>query len=127
MSVTVDVVKIQAAARGLMRDKCKIGVPTLADANDPTVMTWAYGAEMLCGFDPKPSRETVDGAEATITEATIRVVPGVAVNPKDRIQITMRNFVALATPEIYAVVGAPRVGIAATQCGVLKVTGNSVL
>jgi hypothetical protein len=127
MSALGDIAKIQAAARGLFRDTCQIGVVTLTDSNDPTAQTWTYGAEMLCGFDASASRETVDGAEATITDGIVRIVPGIAVNPGDRIQVNSRNFAELDTPEVYAVVGAPRAGLAATLCKVLRVTGASSL
>jgi hypothetical protein len=122
-----DIVRLKAEAQGMFRDKCKVGVATFADTHDPTALTWTYGTEISCGFDAMPSSETVDGAEATITDAVVRVPVGTAVNADDRIKVTTRNFSALTTAEVYAVVGAPRVGIAATVCKVKRITGESFL
>lgn len=122
-----DIVRLKAEAQGMFRDKCKVGVATFSDVHDPTSLAWSYGAELSCGFDASQSDETVDGAEATITDAVIRVPVGTSVNADDRIKITVRNFATLGTPEIYAVVGAPRLGMTALLCNVKRVTGESFL
>jgi len=118
---------LQAHQNALFRDACKIGKATLTDAHDPTAMTWVYGEEIACGFKASPPKETQDGAEVTITDAVIRVPIGTEVSAQDRIKITTRNLSALATEEVYAVVGEPVTGMVALICQAKRLTGESVL
>ena len=122
----LEVAQTQAAQVLLFRDACKIGFPNYGGA-DPQVSSWTYGAEIKCGEDTSRPTETVDGADVTITDGSIRVPNGTLVDSTCRIQLTKRDLAALATPEYYAVVGAPQRGLSCTVCRVKVITGRGQL
>lgn len=126
--MTIDAAEIallRAEAESAMQDKCKIGTSTIATGNNPTKLTWNYGAEIICGFDVSLSREMQDGAQVTLTDAVVRLPITTAVTGKSRIQITERNGTDVS--ETYAVIGEPRRGMTSLVAGLKRVTGGSVL
>ena len=125
---TVERAALQAAATATMWDTCHIGTATgtswgaSAGGN-----TWTYGvSEVVCGVNPAKSREVMDNAQTTLTDCEIRLPFGTAVTSASRIKVTKRGGVSLAADEIYAVVGAPRVGPSAVVCACKRVTGSSL-
>lgn len=116
---------MRAAARSTMFDTCRIaryGGTGAPDGPEPNIAAFTLGADTDCGFDGDTSGET-DGAQETIASATIRLPFGTTIGAQDAILLTKRHGEALAVPEEYRVVGAPRVGTVAVVVKCEKADG----
>jgi hypothetical protein len=127
MMGTLDVAALRRDQEVLFRDACQIGFPSFGTSHDPQAASWTYGATIICGEDTSRPTETVDGADATITDGTIRVPTGTLVDSTCRIKLTKRDTETLAAPEYYAVVGTPQRGLSCTVCRVKRITWESEL
>ena len=115
-----------------MQDTLQIGTGTGGRAsfgNAPGATTWAYDDTnpVRCFVDSAKSGEVKDGTEVTITDAEIRVPLGSSITAKSRVKVTHRFRETLDTPEIYAVIGAPKNGRSSMVLNCKRVTGESRL
>lgn len=87
--------------------------------------TFIAGASYPCGLDEAPKdREAMDGTQVVMMDAKLRMsldLEGVIANV-DRLRITHRFGVALATPRDYEIIGAPRRGPSGMIFALRKVT-----
>jgi len=127
MMGTLDVAALRRDQEVLFRDACQIGAATYGASPDPQAASWTYGATIICGEDMSKPDETVDGADATITDGAIRVPNGTLVDSTNRIKLVKRDTETLTVAEYYAVVGTPQRGLSCTVCRVKRITGESEL
>ena len=120
---------VSMATHFSMRDLCKIGVYTVGSGTTEKTITYVLGSEISCGVKLGKSREVNDGTQATLSDGVI-VLPlsQSAVVGKDRIHVTKYDGVdALATAEVYAILGEPLRKRQGFECNVRRVTGGSAL
>jgi hypothetical protein len=126
--ITGEYEAIRAASIEAMRDTCKIGVRGIASGDDPGAATYTYGAAIACGLYASTSGEIQDtGAQATITDAILRLPWGTAIATGDRIQIVTQAGQTLIAGTNYAVDGEPYQCLANIRVKLKKLTGASVL
>lgn len=118
---------LAATHERLMADACRVQTGnSQADSVGQTRRTWADGVEIPCGFLP--------GAAATVLgdnrldaqlDGTfrLRLEDGQGISPAQRIKLTARAGTTLAAPEVYEVLGWPKVGAGAVLVEVRRVTG----
>lgn len=97
------------------------------DYNNP-VETFIPGDSYACGLNEKPKdREAMVGTQVVVIDAELRMSLDVesTIANTDRMRITHRFGVALATPRDYKIVGAPRRGPSGLIFKLLKVTDGS--
>lgn len=116
---------LREASEATMGDACKIGTQTQSGWGVNPSESWTYGAPVDCGVDTSRSRQAMDGSEATLTDALIRLPQGTTIGTGSRIKVTYRHGAALAEPEVYAVLGAPRNGLSCIVCACRRLTGES--
>jgi hypothetical protein len=126
---TAELASLREHAEASMLDACVLG--TLAESGSgwgtSSAPTWTYATtEIACGVGPQQSDQVQDGSGATITHVDIRLPHGAAVTGQHRIKVTKRFGVALATPEYYAIDGAPHSGVSAIICRTRRITGASL-
>ena len=118
---------IRTAATAAMRDTCQVGTQSAPTDNDPASVVWTYSATISCGLTVETRGETRDGAQATLTEATLRVPWGTAISTGDRIKLISQAGVVLSPSPVYAVDGEPYQHIANVQVRLVRLTGESIL
>lgn len=119
------------AERG-MQDQLQIGTASggrTSFGNDPGETTWAYDSDnpVRCFVDTSKSLEVTDGTETSMTDAIIRVPLGSAITAKSRLKVTLRYRETISSPDIYAVMGAPKNGRSSMVINCKLVTGESRL
>ena len=123
---TDEYAELRAAAVAIFRDKCKIGTRSSSSTVDPSEGTFTYGSEIACGFSVTTAGELdPTGAQATITNAILRLPWGTAINTSDRIWITEQGDTDVSI--YYAVDGAPYQSIANIIVRLRRITGSSDL
>ncbi len=128
MISAADIANMKECAEASMLD---IGVPGSKGAGsgkNPTSGDWAYDDDnpVSCGVNANMSDEVFDGSQQTITDAVIRIPVGTAVSSKNRWKVTHRLGTELSTPEIYAILGAPKLNVAELKLSCRRVTNGSV-
>lgn len=110
-----------------MFDTCQVGPPTGGGfgSKDPVPSSYTYGTAGPCGVKETDAREVVNGSQAVLVDAVIRIPNTVSVVVGSRIQVTHRHGKALATPEVYAVHGLSLNGIGFMRCNCSRITGKS--
>lgn len=116
-------------AEASMLDACVLG--SLSESGSgwgtSSAPAWTYSTtEIACGVGPQKSDQVMDGSGATITHVDIRLPHGTVVTGQQRIKVTKRFGVALATPEYYAIEGAPHSGVSGIICRTRRITGASL-
>lgn len=123
-----ELTEMRNVAEGSMQDECYLGSDapggTGPDADDGNV-TWADTAT-VSGCDASASDEVDDGSQATLTEMTIRLPLSAAVTNLSMVKVTKQHGAALATPEVYRVLGQPRRGVSVYVLKCKRVVGNAV-
>jgi len=122
-----EIAALRAQAVGLFRDSGKIGTASVPTGADPTDIAWTWGSTVPLGVDTSRPSETVDGSGASLTDGTIRIPLTVSVSTANRIQVTTRDGAALATPELYRVVGEPTRGLTCLVARVKLINGGDAL
>lgn len=113
--------RMHSTHEDVMHDTCEVLTSTeVQNAYGEVLLTWAVQSTEVCGFNPlsrlqSGGGETVREAATFLeTEARLRLPATVAVTPANRIRLTHRYGVALATPITYEIAGAVKTGPAAT-------------
>jgi len=118
---------LRAAAQAAMRDTCQIGTRSTPTGNDPGAVTWTYATAIPCGLSVMTRGETVDGAQATLTDAVLRLPWGTAITSSNRVKLSTQAGVTLSPAPVYAVQGEPYQHVSNVQVRLARVTGESVL
>jgi hypothetical protein len=120
---------MEATQEGAMMDTC-LHLQRFTEADDynnPT-STYIAGASYPCGLDEAPrDREAMDGTQVVMMDAKLRMSIDVdgEISNADRLRLTHRFGVALATPRDYEIIGAPRRGPSGLVFALRKVTDGS--
>jgi hypothetical protein len=109
-------------------DTCRLGaVPEFEYGSlDSVPEDPLYSDGQPCGFEPGRRGEVEDGSQAPIYDAILRLPVTASVASIDRVELTHRHGTALASPQIYAVVGAPELGPSANVLTLKLITGESI-
>jgi hypothetical protein len=124
-----EIAGMASTQEGAMMDTCqRLQRYTEADDYNNPKQTFIAGASYSCGLDESPrDREALDGTQVVMMDAKLRMsldLEGVIANV-DRLRITHRFGVALATPLDYEIIGAPRRGPSGLVFALRKVTDGS--
>jgi len=106
-------------------DTLQIGTDSKSSWTASPTWTWDTAKTVPCFVDDSESSEVADGTETTITDACVFVPIGTAITNVNRIKVTHRYREALATAEIYRVIGAPQVRRSLLALHCKRVTGNA--
>jgi len=115
---TAELAGMQGTAQESMMDTCVIQAWSGEEADDygQLVETWTDGSPVACGFNPRGGREVPGpSSEPLLTDATVRLPLGTAVDRRDRVTVTHRFGAALAVPLVFDVVQEPRRGPSGLQ------------
>ena len=118
---------IRTAAQAAMRDTCQTGTRGTPTGNDPGAVSWTYATAIPCGLHVTTKGETVDGAQATVTDAVLRLPWGTVINSSNRVKMITQAGDTLSPSPVYAVQGDPYQHISNVQARLVRVTGESVL
>ena len=119
--------RMQAAQGDAMQDTCvrlAYGSSSTDDYGMP-VATYTAGEAMSCGFDPTAKEEAMDGTQVVMTDAKLRLPIGTTLDHRDRIRITHRFGVALASPPTFEIIGEPERGPSGLVLNLRLVTDGS--
>lgn len=120
-----EIARMRSTAAETFLDSCRLGDPTSSSwGSDPGSDSYAYGAEIPCGFDMAPAGEAAEGSQAPVVDALLRLPVGTVVSGKHRVRITKRHGEALSPPQDYTVDGEPDRGVSALVLKLQAVTGN---
>jgi len=123
---TTELTELRNSHERTMRDVLVIGTPAAQSGSEPTKGDYTYSTtEIACGVNTNISNEVTDGTKATVTDGTIRVPWATSISSANRVKVTKRDAVALATPEVYAILGTPKRARAELILNVLRVVGDS--
>ena len=120
--------RMRALAEHFMRDTLQLGTASNGGfGSGATVQSWTYNttATVKCTVDTSKSNQVQDGTQTTITDAVIYVPCDTSITAESRVKVTHRHRVALATPEYYAVIGAPKDAPNSMVLNCKRLTGNS--
>jgi hypothetical protein len=103
--------RMQHTYDAAMPDTCvRLVYSATPDAYGQPSPTWtAAAASLACGYNGK-SREVMDGAQVVMTDGSLRLPIATVLVNTDRIRLTHRHGVALATALAYEIIGAPAQG-----------------
>jgi hypothetical protein len=106
-----ELARMQAHNVEAMWDRCtRLVYSATPDAYGQPSPTWtAAAASLACGYNGK-SREVMDGAQVVMTDGSLRLPIATVLVNTDRIRLTHRHGVALATALAYEIIGAPAQG-----------------
>jgi len=119
-----DLAGIRAAYEDEMGDTCVVlAYSETQDAVGAVVPGYAAGAALACLFSPVSSAEQhrADGTLAVVV-ARLRLPVGTAITRRDRVQLTQRFGVDLASPLTYEIEGAPYETLGFLHCDLREVT-----
>lgn len=103
---------LQVAQEAAMMDTC-IVTRRSTNSIDPYGMpqaTWTDGSPIACGLNASANREVMDGAQVVVTDAVLRLPIDTVIGAEDRVTVTRRFGVALATPLYFELIGEPMRG-----------------
>lgn len=122
---TTEMTEMRADQAGHYNDTCKILVWSAgtAESYGATPDVYTAGSAMACGVEMTGGKEQTraDGT-LTVIDAVVRMPLATIVTVKDRIQITKRHGVTLATALTFSVVGQPKWGPSALVIDLQSVT-----
>lgn len=110
-----------------MLDACKLGTvaPKIGWGQpDSGNHAPAWGADIACGFRPANRGEILDGSQAPVYDARLRLSLSVDVSNIDRVRMTKRHGETI-TEEDYSIEGLPERGPSAQVLTLKRITGNS--
>lgn len=104
--------RLQETQDGAMMDLCIIlqHVDGATDDYGKPVEVYQPGQPQICGFDAAARKEVMDGAQAAITDAQMRLPIGTVISNLDRVQVTHRHGVELSDQPVFGLLGIPRRG-----------------
>lgn len=109
MLSATDLAQMQQAQIITMLDTCAVltrGETSVNSFGLPDVR-YVEGGPIACGFNPQNTRNVLVGTNLAVTDGAFRLPIGTVINTNDRIKLVRRYGNALATTQIYDVVGAP--------------------
>lgn len=123
-TAATDLERMREAYDATLLDSCKIGTLTETTTGTYKSSTFVYGAEISCGFKEYRKDESIDGAQAQVIDAVIRLPWNTAISNDDRIRMTKRYGEAITELD-YAIVGAIVRGLQGVQVKVALAPGGS--
>jgi len=110
---TYQLSRMQDANEAAMWDTCRlvVRVTGAVDAYGHPAEMWAEGAtDVACGLDLRSSYEVLRGTQVPRYDARLRLPIDTEITNVDRVKVTHRHGVALATPLVFEFIGQPRRG-----------------
>ena len=126
MVLGIDIKGMARSAAQIMFDQGQIGTEIGVVTDDAfTEDDFAYGGMTKCSVHDKPEpEETQDGAKAPIVDAIVRFPRGTEIDEQSRFKWLLRHGVALGIPQIYRVVGTPRISVSAVTARLKLIPGQ---
>lgn len=116
----------RATQESSMMDRCKIMTPANVSGDyGQEAMTYSDGSELVCGFEPASSQRSGSIAGVVVelyARLRMKSSDAVSLTPNHRIKITSRTGAALATAEVYQMIGYHRQGPTATVIDLQRVS-----
>jgi head-tail adaptor len=118
MLSAADLERLRADYEATFQDACEIGTESEGEgATGQVKLTWSYGPEIPCGFDPTGGAKRVEsGATPSESLARVRLAHDVAVTSRSRIRVTRRYGSILNEPLVFDLAGPPQIGPAGVVC-----------
>lgn len=110
-----------------MQDICQLGARSAGAADDFGVPAevYTYGQSLYCGYRELSPRELQGMTEVARFDGELRLPVDTAIDDIDRVRITHRYGVALATPRVYELAGDARRGPSGLVVQLVEVTDGS--
>lgn len=120
-----ELTRMRADAEATMFDVCEIGTfqATDTDGPEPNQGDWTFGETVPCGFGVNTTRESA-GNQIPTASGEIRLPFGTTLSGADILKLLSRHGEWLETPELYRIVGEPRVGTVAVVVKVELILGG---
>jgi hypothetical protein len=117
---------MQGTYEAAMPDTCvRLAYSAILDSYGQPSPTWTAAATSLpCGYNGK-STEVMDGAQVVLTDGKMRLPMDTVLVTTDRIRLTHRYGVALSTPLVFDIIGAPAQGPMGVVVNLRLVTDGS--
>ncbi|HUW11281.1 MAG TPA: hypothetical protein VM537_16240 [Anaerolineae bacterium] len=102
---------MRATQEGAMQDECEIlEYSSVSDGYGNPRPRYTAIATLSCGFQHVRPREVLDTGELAMIDATLRLPIDTVIGTHDRVRVTKRYREALATAEVYEIVGPKQRG-----------------
>lgn len=121
--------RMQATQQAHLMDTCQVllRLPGTTDDYGYPAKSWEASITTSCGFKPVSPKEALGQTEVPLFDATLRLPIALygTVTNLDRIKVTYRHGVALASPETFAIVGQPARGPSGLVVKLKRITDGS--
>ncbi len=112
---TGEIDRMKSTQESAMMDTCVVQTYAAGSQNaygEYDSPTYTDGLPIACGFAWMTHVSEIEGSERVIVERVpqVRLPIGTVVDQKDRIKMTKRFGVTMATPEIFEMIGPPDEG-----------------
>lgn len=96
----------------------------VVDVYNKPAVSYVAGESLACGYEANTSTEVMDGAEAAVFDATLRLQRDVILDRRDRFSLTVLKHVTLNPALLFEIVGDPLRGPTATRVRVRLITNG---
>lgn len=119
--------RMQDTQESAMQDTCKVGVYSSGSTDGYGVPnpTYTYGSALQCGLEHVRPREVQASGQVAVISARLRLPIGTLIATRDRIQVTHRYGAALASAQVFEIVGPPERGPSGLVVNLMVVTDGS--
>lgn len=121
---TAELNAMQATQVAAMQDRAVLEVRSAGTSDYGYGHSYQDGATTVCGLHMSPSREVMEAGQVAMPDARLRLPLGTALANVDRVRVTHRFGVALATPLVYDVIGLPERGPSGLQLNLRLATAG---
>jgi hypothetical protein len=115
--------RLRTTQESAMQDTCQIGAyDYVEDGYGNPTPQYTYGSALSCGFQHVRPREVQGSGEVPVIDARVRLPIATTIDERDRVKITHRYGEALATAQVFDIVGPMERGPSGLQINLKLVT-----